>query len=64
MMSSLILSSGISTLADPDTEMEKYIDLALIASIETGIISLLMGVFKLGFIVDWVSPTVVSGSKI
>ncbi|MDP5276671.1 SulP family inorganic anion transporter [Chengkuizengella axinellae] len=58
-MVSLLVFSGVSVLADPGTE--EYLSYVFLLMFMTGIIQLAMGVFKLGFIVNFLSHAVVSG---
>lgn len=55
------MTSTISPLADPQREPERYIGLALSATLFAGIISLLLGVLKQGSLVRYVSPQVLAG---
>ena len=58
-MDSLIVAAGVSTLAQSGTD--SYIALAIVLAFSVGIIQLLLGVFKLGFIVNFLSKPVISG---
>ncbi|MGY5351540.1 SulP family inorganic anion transporter [Wenyingzhuangia sp. IMCC45533] len=58
-MDSLIVAAGISTLAIAGTEA--YITLALLLAFSVGVIQLLLGIGKLGFIVNFLSQPVISG---
>ncbi|MEZ0481772.1 SulP family inorganic anion transporter [Planococcus sp. SSTMD024] len=58
-MVSLLVLSGVSLLAEPGTD--KYISLVLLLMLMIGVIQLLLGVFKLGFIVNFLSHAVISG---
>ena len=58
-MVSLLVLSGVSLLAEPGTD--EYISLVLLLMLMIGVIQFLMGVFKLGFIVNFLSHAVISG---
>jgi MFS superfamily sulfate permease-like transporter len=60
-INALIVTSTISPLADPILETERYIGLALAATLFAGIISLLLGILKQGSLVRYVSPQVLAG---
>ncbi len=56
---SIIVFSGVSTLADPGTE--EYISLVLLLMLLIGLIQFLLGFLRLGFIVNFISHAVMSG---
>lgn len=58
-MVSLLVFSGVSTLAEPGTT--DYISLTLLLALMIGIIQFLMGVLRLGFLVNFLSHAVISG---
>lgn len=58
-MDSLIVAAGVSTLALAGTD--SYIEIAILLALMVGAIQLLMGVFRLGFIVNFLSKPVISG---
>ena len=58
-MDSLIVAAGVSTLALTGTD--SYIEIAILLALMVGAIQLLMGVFRLGFIVNFLSKPVISG---
>lgn len=58
-MDSLIVAAGVSTLAQSGTDA--YISLTIVLAFVTGVIQLLLGVFRLGFIVNFLSKPVISG---
>ncbi|GAA0467506.1 solute carrier family 26 protein [Alkalibacillus silvisoli] len=58
-MVSLLVYSGVSTLAEPGSD--QFISYALLLALMVGIIQLAMGLFKLGFIVNFLSHAVISG---
>ncbi|GGG95091.1 sodium-independent anion transporter [Polaribacter pacificus] len=58
-MDSLIVAAGVSTLAL--TGSTGYISIAILLAFVVGAIQLLMGLFRLGFIVNFLSRPVISG---
>ena len=58
-MDSLIVATGVSTLALVGTD--RYISIAILLALLVGIIQFLMGVFKLGFLVSFLSKPVITG---
>ncbi len=58
-MDSLIVATGVSTLALVGSE--SYISIAILLALVVGSIQLLMGVFQLGFIVNFLSRPVITG---
>ncbi len=58
-MDSLIVAAGVSTLALTGTD--SYIEIAILLALIVGAIQLLMGIFRLGFIVNFLSKPVISG---
>ncbi len=58
-MVSLLTAAGIGAIADGGTET--YIALAIMLAFFVGIIQLLLGVFRLGFLVNFLSHPVISG---
>lgn len=58
-MVSLLVASGISDLANPGSV--EYVALAVVLAGLVGVIQLLMGVFRLGFLVNFLSHPVISG---
>ncbi|NDI34728.1 SulP family inorganic anion transporter [Chengkuizengella sediminis] len=58
-MVSLLVLSGVSALAEPGTE--EYLSYVFLLMFMIGIIQFSMGLFKLGFIVNFLSHAVVSG---
>ena len=58
-MDSLIVASGISTLAALGTE--HFVSLAITLALMVGFFQFIFGVFKLGFIVNFMSRPVISG---
>lgn len=58
-MISLLIATGVGSLAESGSA--EYIQLAIILALMIGIIQLLMGVFRLGFLVNFLSHPVVSG---
>jgi SulP family sulfate permease len=58
-MVSLLTASGIGVIAQQGTE--EYIKLAILLALLVGAIQFLMGVFKLGFLVNFLYHPVISG---
>lgn len=58
-MVSLLVLSGVSTLAEPGTA--EYISFVLLLMLMVGLIQMLLGVLKLGFLVNFLSHAVISG---
>ncbi len=58
-MDSLLVAAGISTFAVAGTE--NYISLAILLAFLMGIIQLSFGIFRLGFLVNFLSKPVISG---
>ncbi|MEM6766185.1 MAG: solute carrier family 26 protein [Bacteroidota bacterium] len=58
-MDSLLVASGVSTLADPGSE--QYISLVILLALMVGIIQLSMGLLRLGFLVNFLSHPVLAG---
>ncbi|MFK7936375.1 MAG: SulP family inorganic anion transporter [Saprospiraceae bacterium] len=58
-MVSLLTASGIGVLAEGGTEL--YILLAITLALMVGLIQFLLGVFRLGFLVNFLSHPVISG---
>lgn len=58
-MVSLLVFSGVSTMASPGTD--EYISLVLLLMLMIGLIQFLMGVLRLGFLVNFLSHAVISG---
>ena len=58
-MDSLIVATGVSTLAL--TGSESYIAIAILLALMVGAIQFIMGIFSLGFIVNFLSKPVITG---
>ncbi|MEZ5033159.1 MAG: solute carrier family 26 protein [Saprospiraceae bacterium] len=58
-MVSLLTAAGVATLAEPGSDT--YIALAIALALMVGIIQFLLGAFRLGFLVNFLSHPVVSG---
>ncbi|CAI8373050.1 MAG: putative sulfate transporter [Polaribacter sejongensis] len=56
---SLIVATGVSTMALAGSE--SYISIAILLTLMVGVIQLIMGVFRLGFIVNFLSKPVITG---
>jgi len=59
--SSIVVFAVISKHASPDTDLEAFISLTILISFMAGIIKLLMGLAKMGKLVNFVSHSVVIG---
>ncbi|WP_298363352.1 SulP family inorganic anion transporter [uncultured Lutibacter sp.] len=59
--SSIVVFAIISKYVSPETELQAYISLAILISFMAGIIKLLMGLAKMGKLVNFVSNSVVIG---
>ncbi|VEF47641.1 sulfate transporter [Bacillus freudenreichii] len=58
-MVSLLVLAGVSTIAEPGSD--EYISLVLLLMLMIGMIQFLMGVLRLGFLVNFLSHAVISG---
>ena len=58
-MVSLLIAAGVGTIAEVGSDL--YIQLAILLALMVGLIQFLMGVFRLGFLVNFLSHPVVSG---
>ena len=58
-MDSLIVATGVSTLALAGSD--SYISIAILLALMVGTIQFIMGVFRLGFIVNFLSKPVITG---
>lgn len=58
-MDSLIVASGVAVLADIGTD--NFIEFAILLAFMVGALQLLFGVFRLGFLVNFLSKPVISG---
>ena len=58
-MDSLIVALGVAALAEIGTD--KFIEFAVLLSLFMGLLQVLFGVFKLGFLVNFLSRPVISG---
>lgn len=58
-MVSLLIYTGVGALAE--TGSERFIELAILASLGVGVVQLAMGVFRMGFLVNFLSHPVLSG---
>ena len=56
---SILVFTGVSTLAEPNTE--KYVSLVLLLMLLIGLIQFLLGALRLGFLVNFISHAVMSG---
>ncbi len=58
-MDSLIVATGVATLADIGTE--NFVEFAILLATMMGILQILFGVLRLGFLVNFLSKPVISG---
>ncbi len=58
---SFLTLTALIPLANPETESAHFVALAIIFALIIGVIQLLMGIFKLGFIMNFISHSVISG---
>lgn len=58
-MVSLLVLAGVSEFADAGSE--RFIQLAILTALGVGIVQLLMGIFKMGFLVNFLSHPVLAG---
>ncbi len=58
-MDSLIVAAGVATLADVGTD--HFIEFAILLAFMMGALQILFGIFKLGFLVNFLSKPVISG---
>lgn len=58
-MVSLLVVAGVGELADPGSD--RFIHLAIMAALGVGLVQFLMGVFRMGFLVNFLSHPVLSG---
>ncbi len=58
-MDSLLVAAGVSTLASVGSD--KYLTLAILLAFMVGVFQLLLGLFRIGFLVNFLSKPVISG---
>lgn len=58
-MISLLVLAGISEFAEPGSE--RFIQLAILTALGVGVVQVLMGLFRMGFLVNFLSHPVLSG---
>ncbi|MET3683800.1 SulP family sulfate permease [Alkalibacillus flavidus] len=58
-MVSLLVYTGVSALAEPGSD--QFVSYALLLALMVGVIQLAMGLFRLGFLVNFLSHAVISG---
>ena len=58
-ISALLVLAGVSQIAEPGTA--QYIELTIITGLLIGILQMILGVFKLGFLVNFISHPVLAG---
>ena len=60
-MASLLVASGLGEFVNPESDPTKYLEFAMLLTLMVGAIRLLMGLFRLGFLVNFLSAPVISG---
>lgn len=60
-MVALLVAAGVGELANGQTDPALYVSLAILLALMTGVIQLVLGVFRLGFLVNFLSHPVISG---
>ena len=58
-MVALLIATGVSQLADPATD--QFILLAILLALMVGVLQFVLGIFRLGFLVNFLSHPVISG---
>jgi SulP family sulfate permease len=58
-ITSLLVFSGISVIGEPGTS--EYVTLVILLALMVGVFQYLLGIFKMGFIVKFISPSVLGG---
>jgi len=58
-MISLLIGAGVSELAEPGTD--EYVQLAILLALMVGGLQLIFGLFRMGFLVNFLSQPVISG---
>ncbi|KAJ9538623.1 hypothetical protein OSB04_031356 [Centaurea solstitialis] len=59
--SSLIIAATLGKKVDPDTDPELYLDLVFTTTLISGVAQLILGVFRLGILVDFLSHSTITG---
>jgi SulP family sulfate permease len=60
-MASLLLASGLGDLINLETEPTKYLEMTMLLTLMVGVIRLLLGIMRLGFLVNFLSTPVIAG---
>ena len=60
-VSNIVNAEGLSMDSDPDSYIERYTQLSIQCAFLVGIINLLMGLLKLGFVAQFLSKALISG---
>ena len=60
-MASLLVASALAPMVSAESDPETYIKMAVLLAMMVGIFRLLLGVFRLGFVVNFLSRPVISG---
>lgn len=60
-MASLLVASGLSTLVSSESNPEQYIKMAILLAFLVGIVRLMLGILRMGFLVNFISRPVING---
>jgi SulP family sulfate permease len=60
-MASLLVASGLSPLISSENNLEQYIKMAVLLAFLVGIVRLLLGILRMGFLVNFISRPVING---
>ena len=60
-VTALLTASGVKALSPEASSPEENIEAAIVLSLVSGMVLLLLGLFKIGFVVEFLSNTVLSG---
>ncbi|MBP2832680.1 sulfate permease [Aquimarina sp. U1-2] len=58
-VTAILVMSGVSQIADPFTD--RFVELAIITSLLTGVLQIVMSVLRMGFLVNLIAQPVISG---
>jgi SulP family sulfate permease len=60
-MASLLIASGLAPLVSADADPETYLKFAILLALLVGVFRLLLGLLRLGFLVNFLSKPIISG---
>lgn len=60
-MAGLLTSATLEKYADPDTEKDRYVEMAQLLAFLSGVIQILMGILRAGYVVNFLSHPVLLG---